>query len=102
MAASGIVLVAATLLFGTVATAAPPPTHAGAQQNYVLNCMGCHGADGAGVPGRIPGFPESICRFVRSTAGRHCLAHVPGASNAVLTDAELADVLNWLLWQYGR
>ena len=88
------------LLLGSVALGAPPPTGR-AQLNYVLNCMGCHGADGGGIPGRIPAFAHSIGLFMRSSEGRDYLMHVPGASNSVLTDAELADVLNWLLIRFG-
>jgi len=68
--------------------------------NYILNCMGCHGADGMGAAGRIPSFPGSIGRFMRLPEGRAYLMHVPGASNSVLSDAELADVLNWLLIRF--
>ena len=68
--------------------------------NYILNCMGCHGPDGTGVAGRIPSFPGSIGRFMRLPEGRAYLMHVPGASNSVLSDADLADVLNWLLIRF--
>jgi hypothetical protein len=77
-----------------------PPSTGNAQLNYILNCMGCHGADGMGVAGRIPSFPGSIARFMRLPEGRAYLMHVPGASNSVLSDAELADVLNWLLIRF--
>jgi len=81
--------------------AAPPPSTGRAQLNYTLNCMGCHGADGTGAPGRIPAFPGSIGRFMRLPEGRAYLMHVPGASNSMLSDADLADVLNWLLIRFG-
>jgi len=37
---------------------------------------------------------------MRLPEGRAYLMHVPGASNSVLSDAELADVLNWLLIRF--
>jgi hypothetical protein len=88
------------VLLSSGALGAPPST-GHAHMNYILNCMGCHGADGMGVPGRIPSFPDSIGRFMRLPEGRAYLMHVPGASNSVLSDAELADVLNWLLIRFG-
>jgi hypothetical protein len=33
---------------------------------------------------------------MRSAAGRSYVLRVPGASNSMLTDAQLAEVLNWI------
>lgn len=67
-----------------------------AAQNYELDCMGCHGADGRGVPGRIPPLAHSLARFMRTPAGRNYVLRVPGAADSPLSDAELAAVLNWV------
>jgi cytochrome c2 len=63
---------------------------------YLLNCQGCHQADGSGRPGYIPGF-KGAARFLRSPEGRAYLARVPGTAQALLNDGERADVLNWIL-----
>lgn len=79
---------AAALLVGT-SLASP-------QQDYILYCMGCHGDQGQGVPGKVPPLAGSLTLFMRSAAGRDYLLRVPGAANSALTDAQLTAVLNWL------
>ncbi|SAL83692.1 cytochrome c, class I [Caballeronia arvi] len=68
-----------------------------ARQDFVLNCMGCHTADGSGIPGKVPALRESLGHFVSLPEGRTFVMRVPGAANSALNDAELANVLNWLL-----
>jgi hypothetical protein len=75
--------------------------HAGPAQDYMLFCMGCHGAQAQGVPGRVPPLAHSLGRFMRMPAGRNYILRVPGAANSVLSDAQLAAVLNWLAQQYN-
>lgn len=66
------------------------------QQDYILYCMGCHGDQAQGVPGKVPPLAGSLALFMRSAAGRDYLLRVPGAANSALTDAQLTAVLNWL------
>src|SRR6202167_692210 len=66
------------------------------QQDYMLYCMGCHGAQAQGVPGKIPPLAHSLARYMRSPEGRDYVLRVPGAANSVLSDAQLAAVLNWV------
>ena len=68
-----------------------------ARQDWVLNCMGCHTATGSGIPGKVPTLRGSLGHFVSLPDGRQFVMSVPGASNSALSDAELANVLNWLL-----
>jgi cytochrome c553 len=70
-------------------------------QDYMLFCMGCHGAQAEGVPGKVPPLAHSLGLFMRTAAGRNYLLRVPGASNSALSDAQLAAVLNWLAQQYN-
>ncbi len=62
----------------------------------MLYCMGCHGFDAHGVPGKVPALASSLSRFMRTPQGRDYVLRVPGAANSVLGDAQLAGVLNWL------
>jgi len=82
-----------------VAFAAPVP--ASPAQDYMLYCMGCHGAQAQGVPGRIPPLAGSVSLFMRTAEGRNYLLRVPGAANSALPDEQLAAVLNWLAESYG-
>ena len=66
------------------------------QQDYVLYCMGCHGAQAEGVPGKVPPLARALGRYMRTPAGRNYVLRVPGAANSVLSDSQLAAVLNWL------
>ena len=70
--------------------------YANPRQDYVLYCMGCHGAQAEGVPGKVPPLAHALGRYMRSPEGRNYILRVPGAANSVLTDAQLAAVLNWL------
>jgi mono/diheme cytochrome c family protein len=78
------------------ADALASPTH-----DYVLHCMGCHGATAEGVPGKVPPLAHTLIQFMRSPAGRHYVLRVPGASNSTLTDSQLAEVLNWIATRFG-
>jgi cytochrome c553 len=80
---------AAASIFAAVAHASP-------QQDYILYCMGCHGPQAEGVPGKVPPLAHALGRYMRSPAGRNYILRVPGAANSVLSDAQLAGVLNWL------
>jgi hypothetical protein len=66
------------------------------QQDYVLYCMGCHGTQAEGVPGKVPPLAHALGRYMRTPEGRNYILRVPGAANSVLSDAQLAAVLNWL------
>jgi cytochrome c553 len=85
----------------TVTVACSGAAWASPAQDYMLYCMGCHGAQAQGVPGKVPPLAHSIGRFMRSAAGRDYLMRVPGAANSVLSDAQLAAVLNWLAGEFN-
>ena len=67
------------------------------QANYMLNCMGCHLADGSGAAGKVPSVRESLLVLSNSAAGRRYIVQVPGASQSPLSDLELAQVLTWMV-----
>src|SRR5258705_9634899 len=65
--------------------------------NYMLQCMGCHAPDGSGAAGRVPSIRATLLPFSAVVAGRQFLVQVPGASQSTLSNAELADLLNWMI-----
>jgi|TARA_B100000315_G_scaffold239165_1_gene257670 hypothetical protein len=74
-----------------------------AQTNYMLNCQGCHRHDGAESPdGAVPGMRDFIGHFLSVPGGREFLVQVPGSANAAISNAELAELLNWLLQRISR
>ena len=70
--------------------------------NYMLQCMGCHTPDGSGEPGRVPSIKETLGPFAAASAGRRFLVQVPGVSQSTLSDAELAELLNWMIQNLGN
>ncbi len=83
------------LALGVFANAVASPA-----QDYMLYCMGCHGTEAQGVPGKIPPLAANVALFMRTPEGRNYVLRVPGAANSALPDAELAAVLNWLAERY--
>jgi mono/diheme cytochrome c family protein len=72
-----------------------------AQVNYMLQCQGCHLADGMGREGKVPQLRGLVGRYLEVPGGREYLVRVPGSSQSPLDDAELAEVLNWVVEQFG-
>jgi len=102
--AAAVAAATALALAGGLAPAgagAAEPTRASASHLYALRCRGCHGPDGAGMPGGVPDLRGALTPFTRTRAGREYLVRVPGAAQAPLDDAELAAVLNWLVAEIG-
>ena len=64
--------------------------------NYMLNCQGCHAADGRGL-NDIPAMANFVGTFLGVDGGRAYLVQVPGSTNSPLSNQDLADVLNWIL-----
>jgi cytochrome c551/c552 len=68
--------------------------------NYMLHCQGCHRPDGSGLPGAVPDLRGHVSVFLGSPAGRAFLVRVPGSANAPLADAELAELLDWVVRRF--
>jgi hypothetical protein len=70
--------------------------------NYQLQCAGCHLSDGSGSAAndtpRMKGF---VGNFLKVPGGREFLVRVPGMSQSALNNAQLADLLNWLMREDG-
>ena len=88
---------AALLAVAGTCVGAPPALTPKPQADYMLNCQGCHLPDGTGAAGKVPSLRTSLAPLVRSEAGRRYLVQVPGAAQSALADAELAQVLNWMV-----
>lgn len=76
------------------------PTAKKAEQNWILNCQGCHKIDGTGRPDK--GLPDltHVAQFLHVPGGREYLSRVPGVTNASVNDEELTDLINWLLLRF--
>lgn len=91
---------AMALLAGTMAQAQPAT---GKPRNtYVLHCAGCHAMDGSGHPDKgVPSMRGALGHFIRRPEGRAFLLQVPGVNNAGLSDAQIAEVTNWMVTQFS-
>ena len=65
--------------------------------NYMLHCQGCHLPEGIGHPGLVPKLKGNVGKFLSVEGGRAYLVQVPGSAQSTLSDAELAEVLNWIV-----
>lgn len=100
MRASPVVILSALAMLASAAPASAQhsPVQYPTETLYVLRCAGCHGFDGAGsMAAGVPAFPGFVGAFARDREGRLYMAHVPGVVGSGLTDAEIANVLNYIV-----
>ncbi|MDH4558664.1 cytochrome C [Pseudomonas sp. BN417] len=70
--------------------------------NYQLQCAGCHLGDGSGSKANdTPKMKDFVGNFLKVEGGREFLVRVPGMSQSALNNAQLADLLNWLMRKDG-
>jgi cytochrome c553 len=73
-----------------------------AWQHYTLNCQGCHRPDGTGSAGTSPSLAGTVARFLNVPGGREYLGRVPGVATSPLSNADLAELMNWILWRFDK
>ncbi len=76
-----------------------PMAHAA--RTYAENCQGCHGSQGVSVT-EIPTLAGRIGYFARSPDGRRYLIEVPNVALNPSSDADIAELMNWVLNTYSR
>jgi len=77
------------------------PVQADTRSDYLLHCAGCHLPDGTGAPDDVPSLHNDLGRIISVAEGRGYLVRVPGSSQALLDDAGLAAVINWVLTEFN-
>ncbi len=73
-----------------------------AWQHWTLNCQGCHRPDGSGSAGTAPSLAGTVARFLSVPGGREYLGRVPGVATSPLSNADLSEVMNWMLWRFDK
>ena len=71
-----------------------------AKFNYQMFCQGCHTPDGTGGKS-VPKIKNFIGYFLQNDIAREYLVRVPGSANSPLNDQQLAEVLNWMIIEFG-
>lgn len=72
-----------------------------AHVNYMLYCQGCHLPDGSGGAS-VPDMKGQVGQFLRIPEGRDYLVRVPGSAGSTLNNKQLAEVLNWMILEFGE
>ncbi len=100
MKAFAIAGLAAAVVAGSVVGAA---AELSPRSNYILRCTGCHGLEGLGTEeGGVPSFPGSVGKIANIDSGRTYMMHVPGVVASSLTNAEIAEVMNYVLTNFDE
>jgi mono/diheme cytochrome c family protein len=95
------VSLARTLAFaGALLLAEAAAAQSAPESDYVLQCRGCHGPEGMGVPGLVPDLAD-MDEMLMTPEGRARLLQVPGIRQASLSDARLAALLTWAGGRFG-
>jgi hypothetical protein len=68
---------------------------------YMMECQGCHLADGGGGINSIPTLHNNVAKFPAVPGGREYLVQVPGVALSSLSDQDITAVLNWMLTKFG-
>lgn len=82
-------------------TPAGIPRFSRPQSNYLLGCGGCHGENGTSNSKLVPELRGQVGFFLNTPEGREYLVRLPNVAFSVMSDQELADVLNFMVFQIG-
>jgi hypothetical protein len=88
-----------TLLMAALLAAAGPSTKS--SSNYVLGCGGCHGIEGVSNPKLVPQLRDQVGYFLSTRQGREYLVRLPNVAFYAVSDADLADILNYTVFTIG-
>ena len=80
----------------------PLKPFAPSQNDYVLACAGCHGLDGASHSRVVPRLKGRAGYYLADAEGRAYLSRLPNVAFSTLSDAQLAAVLNYIVFDLGE
>ena len=78
----------------------PDPRRAWA--DWALDCQGCHRVDGGGSARTAPKIAGEVAKYLQVAGGREYLGRIPGIASSPLSDARLAELVNWMLFRFDR
>ena len=102
-----LVVVALTWSFAqmndSMAETLPPtvPTFTRPQSNYLLGCGGCHGENGISNSKLVPDLHDQVGFYLNIPEGREYLVRLPNVAFSIMSDQELTDVLNFMVFRIG-
>ncbi|MEE4283880.1 MAG: hypothetical protein V2I41_18220 [Pseudomonadales bacterium] len=66
--------------------------------DYRMNCEGCHAVAGVGVEPHVPALKDNLVPFLHTSLGREYLIRVPGVRQVSISDARIANLLNYVVF----
>jgi len=95
------VLAAAGITWSISATSAGPTPLNAVQSTYLERCGGCHGIQGLSAPGEVPTLRGQVGYFLCTPEARAYLVRLPSLATSPLSDQELADLVNFVVFDLG-
>lgn len=88
---------------GSMAETRPSAVHAFTrpQSNYLLSCGGCHGENGISNSRLVPDLQDQVGFYLNIPEGREYLVRLPNVAFSIMSDRELTDVLNFMVFRIG-
>jgi mono/diheme cytochrome c family protein len=92
-----------TQMNGSLAQTRPPtvPVFTRPQSNYLLSCGGCHGENGVSNSRLVPDLRDQVGFYLNLPEGREYLVRLPNVAFSIMSDQELTDVLNFMVFHIG-
>ena len=94
-------LAAAGVSWSFSATSADPTSLSIVQSTYLERCGGCHGIQGLSAPGEVPTLRGQVGYFLCTPEARAYLVRLPSLATSPLSDQELADLMNFVVFDLG-
>jgi len=82
-------------------TVAPITSLSEVQSTYLERCGGCHGIQGWSAPSEVPSLRGQVGYFLCMPEARAYLIRLPSVATAPLSDRELADLMNFVVFDLG-
>jgi hypothetical protein len=77
-------------------------THLSASQSiYLQRCGGCHGIQGISNPTVVPTLRGQVGQFLCTQEGREYLLRLPSIATSPLSDQQVADLMNFVVFSLG-
>jgi len=84
-----------------LASSAEVPSLSAVQFTYLERCGGCHGIQGHSAPQEVPTLRGQVGYFLCTPESRAYLVRLPSVATAPLSDRELADLMNFVVFDLG-
>ena len=78
-----------------------PPAHMSPRATYLGRCGGCHGVDGHSADGLVPDLKNTAGYFLCDDATRGYAARLPNVAFSQISDADMAAMLNYVMFDLG-